>query len=157
MRARLDVGGKPRGYPGGKLSRETQFRVGGPRLRGVSGLGDIRDLPPRQIWDGIAGRVLHGEQLTLGLVELEPGIHLPEHRHPNEQLGLVIEGAITFTVGGQTEDLGPGGTWRIPADTPHSAVVGPDGAIVIDVFAPPREDWKKLDELEPRPPRWPWT
>ncbi len=118
-------------------------------------LGDIRDLPLQQIWDGIAGRVLHGDALTLGLVELEPGIHLPEHQHPNEQLGMVIEGSITFTVGGETAELGPGGTWRIPSDTPHSADVGPDGAVVIDVFAPLREDWKELPLLEPAPPRWP--
>lgn len=121
----------------------------------MSGLGDILDLPPQQIWDGIAGRAIHGAELTLGLVELEPGIHLPEHRHPNEQLGIVIEGSITFTVGDETRELGPGGTWRIPGDVPHSADVGPEGAVVIDVFAPPRKDWKELDEIERRPARWP--
>jgi quercetin dioxygenase-like cupin family protein len=121
----------------------------------MSTLGDIRDLPLQQIWDGIAGRVLHGDALTLGLIELEPSIHLPEHRHPNEQLGMVIEGSITFTVGDETRELGPGETWRIPSDTPHTADVGPEGAVVIDVFAPPREDWKALPKLAPAPPRWP--
>jgi quercetin dioxygenase-like cupin family protein len=121
----------------------------------VSRLGDIRDLPLQQIWDGIAGRVLHGDELTLGVVELEPGIHLPEHQHPNEQLGIVIQGSLTFTIAGETSELGPGGTWRIPSDTPHSADVGTDGAVVVDVFAPPREDWKELPEREPTPPAWP--
>jgi quercetin dioxygenase-like cupin family protein len=121
----------------------------------MSRLGDIRDLPLQQIWEGIAGRVLHGDELTLGLVELEPGIHLPEHQHANEQLGMVLAGSITFTIAGETRELGPGGTWRIPGDTPHTADVGPDGAVVLDVFAPPREDWKELGRLEPRPARWP--
>lgn len=121
----------------------------------MSRLGDIRDLPLQQIWEGIAGRVLHGDELTLGLVELEPGIHLPEHQHANEQLGMVLTGSITFTIAGETRELGPGGTWRIPGDTPHTADVGPDGAVVLDVFAPPREDWKELGRLEPRPARWP--
>jgi quercetin dioxygenase-like cupin family protein len=109
----------------------------------------------QQIWEGIAGRALHGDALTLALVELEPGISLPEHQHPNEQLGLVIEGAITFTIAGEERVLGPGGTWSIPGGAPHSAEVGPEGAVVLDVFAPPRGDWKTLDALEPRPPRWP--
>jgi unsaturated pyranuronate lyase len=118
-------------------------------------LGDIRAVPPQWIWDGILGRALHGDELTLGVVELEPGIHLPEHQHPNEQLGLVMTGSITFTVGDETRKLGPGGTWRIPGGTPHTADVGPKGAVVIDVFAPPRDDWKGLEQLEPRRPLWP--
>jgi quercetin dioxygenase-like cupin family protein len=121
----------------------------------MSALGDVRDLPLQRIWEGIAGRVLHGHALTLGLVELDPGIHLPEHRHPNEQLGMVIDGTLTFTIAGETRELGPGGTWSIRSDTPHSADVGPDGAIVIDLFSPPRDDWKRLEPLAQRPARWP--
>jgi quercetin dioxygenase-like cupin family protein len=123
----------------------------------VTHLGEIGSVPPQQIWDGIVGRAFHGDKLTLGLVELKPGIHLPEHAHPNEQLGMVIEGSITFTVGDETRELRPGGTWRIPGGTPHTADVGVEGAIVIDVFAPPRVDWKQLETLESRQPLWPAT
>jgi quercetin dioxygenase-like cupin family protein len=121
----------------------------------VAYLDEISSIPPQWIWDGILGRALHGDELTLGLVELEPGIHLPEHQHPNEQLGMVLTGSITFTVGDETRELGPGGTWRIPGGRPHTADVGPEGAVVIDVFAPPREDWKQLETLEIREPLWP--
>ena len=37
--------------------------------------------------------------------------------HENEQLGMVITGSVTFTIGDETRELGPGGTWRIPSDT----------------------------------------
>ena len=37
--------------------------------------------------------------------------------------------------------LGPGGTWRILGGTPHSVQTGPGGAVVVDVFAPARDDW----------------
>ena len=40
-------------------------------------------------------------------------------------------------------------------NVPHEATAGPEGAVVIDVFAPVREDWVALDEAEPREPRWP--
>jgi quercetin dioxygenase-like cupin family protein len=121
----------------------------------VDVLGDIESVPPQQIWDGIAGRAVHGERLTLGLIELEPEAVLPEHRHENEQLGMVLKGSITFTIGTERRTLGPGGTWRIPSNTPHEAVIGPEGAVVIDVFSPAREDWKVLPKAEWGPPRWP--
>jgi quercetin dioxygenase-like cupin family protein len=121
----------------------------------VDALGDIGSVPPQQIWDGIAGRAVHGERLTLGLIELEPEAVLPEHRHGNEQLGMVLKGSITFTIGTERQTLGPGGTWRIPSNVPHEAVIGPEGAVVIDVFSPAREDWKVLPKAESGPPRWP--
>ncbi|HUP55075.1 MAG TPA: cupin domain-containing protein, partial [Methylomirabilota bacterium] len=78
-------------------------------------------------------------------------------RHAHEQLGMCIEGAITFTVDGERRELGPGGTWRIPSDLPHDAVAGPEGAVVVDIFSPVRADWDALPRSAPRPPRWPRT
>ena len=121
----------------------------------VGGLDDIARLAPQQIWDGIAGRVVHGERITLGVVELDPNVVLPEHTHEHEQLGLVLSGSLTFTLGGEKRELGPGGTWAIPSNVPHSAVTGPDGAVVVDVFTPTRDDWRTLGPTEQRPPRWP--
>lgn len=111
-------------------------------------------MSPQQIWDGVLGRSVHGERVTLGVIELDPGSVVPEHSHENEQLGVVLSGSLVFRVGDETRELGPGGTWRIPANTPHEVRTGPDGAAVIDVFAPTREDWKPLEHRE-RAPRWP--
>jgi len=111
-------------------------------------------MSPQQIWDGVLGRSVHGERVTLGVIELDPGSVVPEHSHENEQLGVVLSGSLVFRVGDDTRELGPGGTWRIPANTPHEVRTGLDGAVVIDVFAPTREDWKPLERRE-RAPRWP--
>lgn len=45
----------------------------------------------------------------------------------------------------------------IPARTPHFVRGGADGAVVVDVFAPTREEWKDLDPTAPAPlsPIWP--
>jgi unsaturated pyranuronate lyase len=80
---------------------------------------------------------------------------VPEHQHANEQLGLVLRGSVRFRVGDEERELGPGGTWRIPPDVPHEVVAGPEGAEVIDAFAPARADWASLDRGAPSPPRWP--
>jgi quercetin dioxygenase-like cupin family protein len=121
----------------------------------MSAFDDMAAVAPRQIWEGLIARGIHGERLTLALVEVEPGAPLPEHSHDNEQLGMVLRGSLTLRVGDEERTLGPGETWRIPSHTPHSGAGGPDGAAVIDVFAPPRADWETAERLEPRKPRWP--
>lgn len=121
----------------------------------MSTFGDLGSTDAQRIWDGVAARSVHGERLTMSVVELDPGAVVGEHRHDNEQLGIVISGSITFRVGDERQELGPGGTWRIPSDTPHEATAGPEGAVVIDIFAPVREDFRRLEPLEHRSPRWP--
>ena len=98
---------------------------------------------------------MDGERITLAVVELDPGAVVAEHAHENEQLGIVLQGSMRFRVGDEVQELGPGGTWTIPANTPHEATAGPDGAVVIDVFVPPRDDWSALEALAARAPRWP--
>ena len=46
-------------------------------------------------------------------------------------------------------------TWSIPSNVPHEVHVGADGAVVIDVFAPTRDDWREAPVVDERPPRWP--
>jgi quercetin dioxygenase-like cupin family protein len=120
----------------------------------VSAFADLAGVAAQPIWERIAARSLHGERVTLSVIELDPGAVVAEHSHENEQLGIVLRGSMDFRVGEERRQLGPGGTWTIPANTPHEAIAGPDGAVVIDAFAPTRDDWKELEGLK-REPRWP--
>ncbi|HUG29029.1 MAG TPA: cupin domain-containing protein [Candidatus Limnocylindria bacterium] len=123
----------------------------------MSNLEDLADRPLLEIWgDAVRARRVQGERITLAIVELAPDAVVPEHRHAAEQLGMVIRGQMRFTVDGETRDLGPGGTWRILGDRPHDVVAGPEGAVVIDVFTPVRDDWDEKTAVDPTPaPRWP--
>ncbi len=116
---------------------------------------DLAAIGPVDIWDGVRARVIDGEQCSFAIVELEPNRVVREHAHPNEQLGMVVAGRVSFRIEDETRDLGPGGAWRIPANAPHEVSVGPNGAVVIDLFAPARADWQALARSEPQPPRWP--
>jgi quercetin dioxygenase-like cupin family protein len=121
----------------------------------VSNLVSLKQIAPKPIWDGIAARIVQGERISLAVVELEPNGLVPEHHHPHEQLGLVLEGSVTFRIGEETQRLAAGGTWRITADVPHEVRAGARGAVVVDVFTPVREDWAALEPDAARPPRWP--
>ncbi len=121
----------------------------------MSAFADVAALAPLRIWEGVGGRVVHGERVTLAVVELDPNSVIPEHSHENEQVGMIIAGSLRFRVGDEARELGPGGTWRIRANVPHEVHTGPNGAVVVEVFAPPRLDWDALERLEVREPRWP--
>jgi quercetin dioxygenase-like cupin family protein len=121
----------------------------------VTAFDDLAELAPQLLADGYLVRAVHGEQLTLGVVEIDARAALPEHEHVSEQFGIVLQGSVDFRVGDETRTLGPGGIWRIPSGVPHAVIGGPSGAVVLDVFSPPREGWQALEALPPRAPRWP--
>ena len=122
----------------------------------MSYLVDLDSVAPIDVWgEAVRARSVSGERLSFALVELAPDAIVPEHRHEHEQMGMVVSGTVTMTVDGETRTLGPGGTWRIPSNRPHDLVNGPDRALVIDMFAPVREDWDALPRVDPRPIPWP--
>ncbi|TML97514.1 MAG: cupin domain-containing protein [Actinobacteria bacterium] len=121
----------------------------------MSAFNHLSSLDLQRIWDGVHGRVIHGQQITLGVIELDPDSVVPEHRHENEQLGICLNGSLVFRVGDESRELAPGATWSIPANVPHEVQVGPDGAVVIDVFVPPRDDWRDAPIGDTRSLRWP--
>jgi quercetin dioxygenase-like cupin family protein len=116
---------------------------------------ELADIHPLKVWDGVIARAVEGDRASFAVVELDPMCVVPEHSHENEQLGIVISGSITFRVADEMRELRPGGTWRIAANTPHEVHVGPDGAVVIDVFAPARSDWRRLESLDVQTLLWP--
>ena len=115
----------------------------------------LRNIRPHRLTDGIMARAVEGERVTMAIVQLDPDAVSPAHHHENEQLGFVIAGSIVMRIGTEERELSPGDTYNIPSDVSHDAVAGPDGATVVDIFVPVREDWKNLDRLDPSSPRWP--
>jgi quercetin dioxygenase-like cupin family protein len=121
----------------------------------VSAFDDLASIAPIDIWPDVVARTVDGDRCSLAVVELGPGAVVAEHAHENEQLGLVVSGSVSFRVADETRELGPGATWRIPPNTPHEVHAGPTGAIVVDLFAPARDDWHAVERSEPQTPNWP--
>lgn len=122
---------------------------------GEGALTDLGSLRPLRIWQDVTVRFVRSELITMAVVEIPAGGVVPGHRHRNEQVGLCLAGALTFTIGDESGRVGPGGMWRILADVPHEVQAGPDGAVVVEVFSPVRDDWEGLEEAPEAPPRWP--
>ena len=121
----------------------------------MSAFRALDDIAPLPIWGGILARVVEGRELTFAVVELDPHASATMHQHTNEQIGIVLRGTMTFTIGGETRVLKPGDTYEIPGNVAHEATAGAEGAVVIDVFAPIRADWHRFRPKAPQPSLWP--
>jgi quercetin dioxygenase-like cupin family protein len=98
--------------------------------------------PRREIFPGVRIAVVSGERLMLSRVELDPGAVVPEHQHPHEQFGFVLEGEGEFTIGAETRHVKAGDYYAIPGGVPHKLVTGPGGGVFLDIFSPPREEYR---------------
>ena len=99
-------------------------------------------LPAKEIFGGtIRGHYAHLDKMTIGEVDLAPGVALPMHSHPHEQISYVISGRFEFTVGGETTILEPGMVALIPGGVMHGGKTL-TACRVIDLFSPVREDYR---------------
>lgn len=103
---------------------------------------DVANRERKEMAPGVFIRTFWGERMLMSLVDLEPEAVVPTHSHPHEQAGVMLEGEMTLTVAGESRRLRPGDCYLIPGGVEHSAVAGPQGAQVLDVFSPVREDYK---------------
>jgi quercetin dioxygenase-like cupin family protein len=103
---------------------------------------DKKECVHHQIFPGVDIFTTSGEQMMLSLVEMQPHAVVEEHFHPHEQMGLMLEGEADFTIGGEQLRVVAGQMWRIPGGVPHKVVALDRPVRAIDVFHPPREDYK---------------
>jgi quercetin dioxygenase-like cupin family protein len=101
------------------------------------------DVRPFELVAGVTGRPLFGEGAMLNVIELAPGSVVPAHSHEHEQLGIVLRGMQALVIDGVSHELGPMEGYVLPGGVEHSAYCGPDGALVIDIFQPVREDYRE--------------
>ncbi len=100
------------------------------------------DLFTKHLSEGVTVGLAWGEKIMLSMVRFEPGGAVPEHAHPHEQAGICLEGQFELTVDGQTRVVQPGQMYLIPGGAPHAARALNGACRTLDIFAPPREEYK---------------
>jgi quercetin dioxygenase-like cupin family protein len=98
------------------------------------------DVPAEQINASINRKFITGDRVTVARFELRRGGVVPLHAHDNEQVSMVISGALKFKAGGQETIVRGGEVIQLPGGLPHEVEVLED-AVVVDVFSPARQDW----------------
>lgn len=111
----------------------------------------------RQLAEGIATRIFPGEQAMLSLVVLDPNSAGSIHSHPQEQWGVCLEGSGVRIQQGVEVPFRQGDFWCTPGGVEHGIRVGDEGARVLDIFAPPRDEYRQAGsgfaaaQAEPEP------
>jgi len=106
-------------------------------------LHDLSQGIRRQLAEGMETRIFLGEQAMLSVVTMAPNSVGSKHDHPEEQWGVLLEGSGVRTQNGVEHPVGKGDFWRTPGGVAHTFRAGPEGATVLDVFAPPRAEYRK--------------
>ena len=106
-------------------------------------LDDQTDGLFRELGDGITARIFAGEQAMLSLVEIGPNCSGVPHQHPEEQWGVLLEGSAIRVQGNEEIPVKVGDFWRTPGGVLHTMRAGEEGCRVLDIFSPPREEYRK--------------
>lgn len=86
-------------------------------------------------------QLVTGDDMSVQRGVVEAGATVPEHSHPHEQVGYVLEGTLTFVLGDEEVDVSAGESFALAGGEPHAAENRTDERVVaIDVFSPPRTD-----------------
>ena len=102
----------------------------GPRTIDVPQTIDRDEQQFTEVRPGIFGATVHTPQLTATLYRYAAGSSWEEHRHPQDQMTMVLEGVIEFVVDGRPVRLESGQLAALPGGTTHSATVPPDADAV---------------------------
>ena len=98
---------------------------------------------PRSLAPGVRARIFPGTHLMLSVVELEPWSESPVHAHPNEQWGVCLEGEWIRIQDGREFPVSVGDFWETPPHVAHGGRTLGQRCVILDIFAPPREEYRR--------------
>ena len=111
----------------------------------------IKELPPRhtdwssvpveQLEPGVKRQMIVGSSLMICRLHFEPNIVTPAHKHPHEQMTLVEQGRVIFTIGDEQQMARAGDVLHFPPGTWHGATMLDEEVILVDIFSPIRDDF----------------
>ena len=110
---------------------------------GVFNLYDLEAGIPRALNNGIKGQVFHGDQSTFMIARFGPNMPGKIHKHPHEQWHIVLEGSCTRIHGDEEVACKQGDFWVTLGDTMHTVISGDEGLVLLDFFAPARDDYRQ--------------
>ena len=105
-------------------------------------INDLESGVKRILGEGVSTRIFCGDQAMLSIVTIEPNAKGKVHSHPQEQWGFLIEGSGIRIQGNEEIEVNKGHFWQTPGGVEHGIIGGPEGAKILDVFSPPRDEYK---------------
>jgi quercetin dioxygenase-like cupin family protein len=119
--------------------------------------GNWNTSPWEPVREGITRVVfaMEADSVCCTIGRVENGNEVKPHRHPNEQVALVLEGECDYYVDGVPYRLTPGSWVTVPSNVEHYIHVydSPVPCMQMDIFTPDRPEYteaysKFLDSLK---------
>ncbi len=101
---------------------------------------------PRVLGPGLSTRIFVGDNVMLSVVRIEPHSEGTVHNHAEEQWGVLLEGECVRIQGDEEFHMKAADFWHTPGGVKHGIRTGDVGATVLDVFSPPRKEYRKPGE-----------
>jgi quercetin dioxygenase-like cupin family protein len=125
-----------------------------PERSFMSHFTDWTQTPGDEVVPGDVIWAVTGEGVQVIRAEMAPGSDFALHTHPHEQILVVLQGTLRFTVGDEEQDVRAGGVIHAPPGVPHGGrVVGDEPVVTIEALSPPRTDFTgghNVDLTKPR-------
>jgi len=100
----------------------------------------------RQLAEGLSARIFVGDNSMLSIVQIEPYSQGKIHSHPEEQWGVLLEGECVRIQDGAEIAVKAGDFWYTPGNVLHGIRTEAQGAVVLDIFSPPRPEYRNTGE-----------
>lgn len=109
-------------------------------------LDDMEQGIARKLAEGIATRIFVGDKVMLSVARLDPNAAGAIHSHPEQQWGVLLDGDCVRIQDGEEVAAKKGDFWCTPGGVEHGIRAGAKGAMVLDIFSPPRAEYRKPGE-----------
>ncbi len=107
--------------------------------------GSFDAIEAEQVFPGVSRVAFSSGASTVTRYSFEEGGEFPIHKHPSEQITMVLEGTLHLTVEGEEFVLGPGEWSVVRGGVEHGIRVPKGTASFLAVVSPRRE---RSDEYE---------
>jgi quercetin dioxygenase-like cupin family protein len=101
--------------------------------------GSFRTIESDEPYPGVVRRAFDADRATVTRYEFAARARFPLHKHHQEQIVVVEEGVVEFTVGSDRQRLGPGDFSVVPPEVEHGLQAGDVGARFLAIIVPRRE------------------
>lgn len=99
------------------------------------------EAPKIKLANGIIARPLYCNGKFM-VILFEVREEVPIHSHSCVQFGFILDGRAEFNIGNEMKIVEKGCFYYIPSNIPHGVRVLKSPLFALDIFMPPREDYK---------------
>jgi quercetin dioxygenase-like cupin family protein len=106
---------------------------------------DLNSIQPQAVNELYQRTIAQGEKLTVARLVVRKGATTRTHKHPHEEVVVVLQGKWAFHLPDSDVTLQPNQVLTIPPGVEHSSEVLED-VVALDICTPVREDWIRQED-----------